>query len=513
MGWLNSIEKMIDEIPKLIQFKKEIENAGFKHIVLLGMGGSSLAPLLLSECFTSNFYDFTVLDTTDPLTIYELEKKIDLNNTLFIVASKSGNTAEVNALFSYFFSKVSAFKGELAGRNFIAITDADTTLEKLANENHFRRCFLNFKDVGGRYSALTYFGLVPAALLGVDLDEFLNRALRMSRECASSELISNPGIILGAIMGELTLFGKDKLTLILPEELISFGLWIEQLVAESTGKSGKGILPVIETKPSQSLLYAKDRLFVIIKSQVNTKQNYDPIVETLISSGQPVIVFNIDEATDLGKEFFRWEIATAVAGAILQVNPFDQPNVQENKEITHNLLAELEKNGSFPVVSHQEISLSFFTEEETHEPESFFNHILSTLTNNSFIGLQAYLPDNTETRKILEEIRLKIQNHFKVSCTVGIGPRFLHSTGQLHKGGPQNGIFLQFTCNDEIDLPIPGKTYTMGQLKIAQAKGDLYALKNHNRQAGRIHLGKNFVKSLDSFREILETLRVETPKE
>ena len=443
LGWLGLPEKMREHLGHLRDFAESC--AKFERIVLLGMGGSSLAPEVLAMMFGGKA--LTVLDTTHPEAVLAVEKEGDLRTTLFIVASKSGGTVETLSHFAYFFDKVRD------ASQFVAITDPGTPLEALARSKGFRRVFLNPADIGGRYSALSFFGLVPAALIGADLDTLVDSAEEMA--CASAGCVpstGNPGLQLGALMGEAAKAGRDKLTLILPNEMAALGPWLEQLIAESTGKESKGIVPVEGETPGPPEAYGSDRLFVSLG------------VETAL---EPSVVLPLEGVAKLGAEFFRWEFATAVAGHVLGIHPFDQPNVQEAKDATRRLLEE---------------------EAISREPYDDLGALLERVRPGDYLAIQAYLPRTPENSTRIQASRMRLRDHLRVATTIGFGPRFLHSTGQLHKGGPPTGVFIQVVDEPSVDLPIPGKPYTFRRLLDAQSTGDLQALRARGRRVARVRL-------------------------
>jgi len=456
LGWLTVIDPMMEETDRLRRFARDLADEGYQTAVLLGMGGSSLAPEVLYSTFGAapGALTLKVLDTTDPASIRAVEESIDLRRTLFIVASKGGTTIETASQLAYFWEKLPD------GRHFIAITDAGTPLEKLARERGFRKLFLNPPDIGGRYSALSYFGLVPAALIGADIDQLLDRAhemLHACHHCVSPE--ENPGGWLGAVLGEGAVSGRDKLTLVLPDAISAFGYWVEQLIAESTGKEGKGIVPVEGEPLGGPEVYGDDRLFVAIGDHEG--------LPALEQAGHPVVRLPYGGPLQLGGEFFRWEFATAVAGHVLGINPFDQPNVQEAKDTTARIL-----QGGAPA-----------------EPETgSLSALLEQARPGDYVAIQAYLPRNAEVEAQLQAARRRLRDRLRVATTVGYGPRFLHSTGQLHKGGPNTGVFIQVVGDDSVDFEIPGRPYTFGALKRAQALGDLQSLRAHGRRVERVTL-------------------------
>lgn len=503
LGWLDVVEKMALHIDDILEFVAEALSGGLKHAVLMGMGGSSLAPVLFQRTFPlgKGGMPLTVLDTTDPATILKIEREVALAETLFVVASKSGSTTEPNAFGEYYFAKVDSLKDVSAGSNFAVITDAGSPLEALARKRCFRGVIHNFKDIGGRYSALSYFGLVPAALMGLDIEKLILRALRMEKACSFDVPVSdNPGVVLGAAMGELACCGVDKLTFLMPESISSLGLWLEQLVAESTGKEGKGILPVANEPIGRPTEYGDDRLFVYFFVKGQPEQALELTVEGLKRAGKPVIVIRLNDYFDLVQEFYRFEIATATAGHVLGINPFDQPNVQESKDVTNALLEEVRATGKVaePNAAVHEGDLSFYTTLEGKSGRILLKEFFALARQSEYVGLQAYLTETSSITKVLQDIRVAIRSSLGLATTMGYGPRFLHSTGQFHKGGPNTGYFLQITADDAEDALIPGTNYSFGVLKRAQAIGDMEALKKHGRRIMRIHLKGDVTEGLKS---------------
>jgi glucose-6-phosphate isomerase len=509
LGWLHVAEKMGENVQELGDFLAEVRDAGFRHVVHMGMGGSSLAPLVFQRTFkpATDALPLTVLDTTDPATILKIERSVPLAETLFIVASKSGTTAEPLAFGDYFYAKVQALKGDRAGENFISITDPGMPLEKLSHERGFRRVFLNFADIGGRYSALSYFGLVPAVLMGVDVAELLLRALRMEHACASCVPVAeNPGVLLGAAMGELARHGRDKVTFLVPDSVSTLGMWLEQLLAESTGKEGTGLLPVAGEPLGEPAVYGDDRFFAYVRLRDGGDEAQERGVTALREAGHPFVTIQIDDRLDLGQEFIRWEIATATAGAILGINAFNQPNVQESKDNTNQLLAVVRKKGQLPQEKPALVEgpLSLYVEDAAPTVAATLARFLDQKRPGDYVALMAYLTEEPETEQALQAIRLRLRDGLCLVTTLGYGPRFLHSTGQFHKGGPNTGLFLQLTADDTEDADVPGKPYTFGVLKRAQALGDLEALRKHGRRVVRIHLGANAAEGLEVLQKVLE---------
>ena len=411
------------------------------------------------------------------------------------------------AFGEYFYQKVKKIKGERAGENFCVITDPGTPLVKLAQERAYRKTFLNFADIGGRYSALSYFGLVPAALMGVDVSELLARALRMLHACDSCvPARENPGLALGAALGELARnHNRNKVTFLVPKTISSLGLWLEQLLAESTGKEGTGLLPVANEPVVKPAVYGEDRVFVYIRMKETTDRNLERSVVSLSEAGQPVITITLDDLLDLGQEFFRWEIATATAGAILGINAFDQPNVQESKDNTNRLLAVVRTQGKLPEEKPSLVKrpLRLYFKKTASTVPATLKQFLAQARTGDYLALMAYIAENPANQRILQDIRRLLQERLQLTTTLGYGPRFLHSTGQFHKGGPNTGLFLQLTAQDARDIPIPGAPYTFGVFKRAQALGDLEALEKHGRRVGHIDLGPDINLGLAALKERL----------
>lgn len=516
LGWLTVTGLMQEQISNLKAFAKEIVDAGYKSVVLLGMGGSSLAPEVIHRVLgTQEGYPrFFMLDSTDPGTIEAIERRIDPATTLFIVASKSGGTVEVMSFYHYFRQKVDALKGDKAGENFIAITDPGTSLEKLAGDEGFRKTFLNMVDIGGRYSALSYFGMVPAALMGLDIDAFLKSAASMAESCKPCVTTEhNPGAWLGTVMGKAYLAGRDKVTVFTSPDLDSFGLWAEQLIAESTGKEGKGLVPIAGEPVGRPSAYGRDRLFVYlcVEGATNHAQEHD--IQKLEAAGQPVVRLNMANKLDLGAEFFRWEMAVATAGHFMNINVFNQPNVQESKDNTKRLLAVYEKDGKLPEVSPilQSDGIALYGNEEELSRAgsegtlgSALRAFFGTVRPGDYVAMMAYMPSTGEHEGLFQDARVAVRDTLKVATTFGYGPRFLHSTGQLHKGGPNTGVFIQITCDVLHDLPIPGQDYTFGTLIRAQSMGDLQSLQKHGRRAIRLHIKGDHAEGVEHIRAAIK---------
>ncbi len=479
LGWLTVTDAMREQTPAMQALAQEVRDAGIRHVVLLGMGGSSLGPEVLRQTFGSapGYPELIVLDSTVPGWVQSVTDAIDPAHTLFLVSSKSGSTTEPNMFYAYFRGLVEKAAGkDGAGQHFIAVTDAGTSLEKLAIDQGFRRVFANPPEIGGRYSVLSYFGLVPATLIGLDLSKLIDRADRMREETFSNVTVQeNPGAWLGAVMGVLAQQGRDKLTLVTSPSIGSFGLWVEQLIAESTGKEGLGIIPVAGEPLTSPNHYGGDRLFVYLRLDGDNNDESDRAVQAIQESGQPLVRLNLMDKYDVGAEFFRWEMATAVAGSILGINPFDQPNVQAAKDMTDSVLGQFERSGELPPM----------------EASSSLGDLLSQGGPGDYLVIMAYIRQTPQVDQALDDLRRKVTARHGIATTMGYGPRFLHSTGQLHKGGPGSGLFLQLTGEHAHDLTIPGAPYTFGVLADGQAVGDLRALLSSLRRAVRVDLGTN----------------------
>jgi transaldolase / glucose-6-phosphate isomerase len=501
MGWLHLPEKSRKILPEILFFADEVRTAGYTHALLLGMGGSSLAPEVMSLIFGANSETsedrsqglvMTILDSIEPSQVRAAANLAQVQHTLFIVSSKSGTTAEVNALLAYFWDHAYQAVGNHAGDHFVAITDQGTPLEALAKERGFRQVFNTHPKVGGHYSALTTFGLVPAALSGMDLSRLLDSAARMARQCSADMPAGrNPGLVLGAVLGEAVHQGRDKLTLIADDELLPFGSWLEQLIAESSGKDGTGIVPIDLEPLGEPGLYGADRIFVYLK---RGGKRLDQIYR-LQDAGYPVLTLTFDDDYDLGAEFYRWEIAVAVACAVLGVNPFDQPNVQDNKKRTDARIKAYHESGKLgegePVWKGERVLVygDLFPDDRS-SLFAVLSDFLALGHEGDYVALNAHLPHNKHNLELLQRLRQAIRKRTGLATTVGFGPRFLHSTGQLHKGGANNGLYLQITAGAVQDLAIPGWGLTFGIMARAQALGDLEALLAQGRRAIRVHLSQ-----------------------
>jgi transaldolase/glucose-6-phosphate isomerase len=513
LGWLGVTEEQTARLRDFRQLAEDVKSAGFTHVLLLGMGGSSLCPEVLKMTFgkLTAFPELHVLDSTDPAQVKSFENRIDLSRTLFIVSSKSGSTLEPNIFKQYFFERAKEVAGPgKAGSQFIAITDPGSKMEQVARSDHFRHIFHGLASIGGRYSALSDFGVIPALAMGLDVAKFLDRTEDMVQACASSVPVEeNPGAVLGVVLGAAHNLGRDKVTIITSPGISDLGAWLEQLLAESTGKDGKGIIPVDREQVGEPKVYGKDRLFVYLRLETAPDAAQDTKVTALENSGQPVVRISLGDTYDLGQEFFRWEIATAVAGSIIGINPFNQPDVEASKIATRNLTSEYEKTGALPeerpLIDRDGIKL--FTDTKNAEALAkaagndqslvgFLRAHLNRMQAGDYFALLAYLQMNGANEDKLQAIRHMLRDSKRVATCLGFGPRFLHSTGQAYKGGPDSGVFLQITCDDAVDLPIPGQRYTFGIVKAAQARGDFQVLAERNRRALRVHLGEDVQKGL-----------------
>ena len=498
LGWLDIPQHMLEEVADLRQLGKEVATK-FQHLVVLGMGGSSLAPDIMRATFgkVENFPQLHILDSSDPVQIHELEEELDLQRTLFIVASKSGTTTEPDAYFRYFFDKVAKKVGAAkAPSQFIAITDPETKLAREADEIGFLRVFCNDPNIGGRYSALSFFGMVPAALAGYDVELLLDRGLGAMHANDKTVAVKDaPGVLFGASIGSLAKAGRDKLTIVTHPQIAAFGAWAEQLIAESTGKSGTGIVPIEGESLGAPGVYRDDRVFVYVgETLADPNRDDEAKLQELERAGHPVIRLAMNDSYDVGEQFYLWEIATAAAGSLLGVDAFDQPNVQESKDNTVRLLREYAEKGSFsdpePAVVSSNAAVTYLSGTPAvaaRELTGGLAGILQAIKPHDYVAITAYIARNKNHHEILEELRIGIRDAFKVATTVGFGPRFLHSTGQLHKGGPNTGVFLQFTADPPYDMQIPGMV-KFGLLERAQALGDFESLDQRQRRGARIHI-------------------------
>lgn len=495
LGWLTIIEHMKDRIEELRALAASAKKRGFRDVVLLGMGGSSLGPEVLRASFGSLHGSprLWVLDSTIPGWVRQVTQAIDPARSLFILASKSGGTIEVMSLFAHFWELVHKTSGHQGGEQFLAITDPGTGLEKLAAEHQFWRIFSSPLDIGGRYSVLSYFGLVPAALMGIDVARLLDRASVMAQVCRIQPLFGqNPGAQLGATMASLAQAGRNKITLITSPQITTFGLWAEQLLAESTGKEGTGLIPVANEPMVSPTAYGTDRLFVYLRLKGDQNRTFDRHIAKLEREGHPVLQLTLQDRYDLAAEFFRWEIATAVAGHLLGIHPFDQPNVQESKDNTARVLSTIQSTGRLPA-------------QTTATTGQAATQLKQQCRPGTYVAILAYTTPSSKMEQAIRSLRKTLVSHHHVTTTAGYGPRYLHSTGQLHKGGPNSGQFLQLIDSMSPDLPIPGTSFTFGTLAQAQAAGDIQALQAHARQAIVLPLGKNPIATIRALTKSLAT--------
>ncbi len=548
MGWLSIVGEQDKTATRFVKFAEEVQASGVSHVVLLGMGGSSLCPEVFRKTFgkIGGFPELHVLDSTDPAQIKAIESKIDLSNTLFFVSSKSGTTLEPNIFKQYFFERVRQTVGENAGERFVAITDPGSKLRQAAESDQFRKIFLGVASIGGRYSALSDFGLAPAAAMGVDVPKFLARTSEMVAACGPDVATrNNPGVILGAVLGAAHNNGRDKVTMIASPGIHDLGAWLEQLIAESTGKgllgthassvlrgqnkstleacapsyrNGKGLIPVDRETLSSPELYGDDRIFVYLKLEGDQDASLDASIAALEGAGHPVVRISVSDVYNLGQEFFRWEIATAVAGSIIGINPFNQPDVEASKIATRKLTDEYERAGSLPVETpfFEADGIKLFADDrnakdlsETVTDRSLTGYLkahLDRLHDGDYFALLAYVEMNDANEAALQSARHAVRDRKRVATCLGFGPRFLHSTGQAYKGGPNSGVFLQVTCDDAIDLPVPDQKYTFGIVKAAQARGDFEVLAERGRRALRVHLGADVAKGLEQLQAAIESL-------
>ncbi len=521
LGWLGITEEQIEHVDDLRRVAEDAKAGGFNHVLLLGMGGSSLCPEVLAMTFgkINGFPELHVLDSTDPAQVKSFENKVDLGKTLFIVSSKSGTTLEPNIFKQYFFERVKQAVGaDKAGSRFVAITDPGSQLQKTAEQDKFRHIFYGRPDIGGRYSALSNFGMVPAADQGIDPGKFLDCAEEMVEACASAVPVNeNPGAVLGIVMGTAAVHGRDKLTIIASPKIFDLGAWLEQLIAESTGKEGTGIIPVDRERLDSPEVYGKDRIFAYIRLEGAVDADQEAKVAALEKAGLPVVRISLTDTYELSQEFFRWEIATAVAGSILRINPFNQPDVEASKVETRKLTSEYEKTGSLPSEKPilEENGIKLFTDSKNADAlgkavgqdkslKGYLRAHLNRIGQNDYFALLAYIEMNRAHEDQLQAIRHTVRDSRRVATCLGFGPRFLHSTGQAYKGGPNTGVFLQITCDDALDLPVPGQKYTFGIVKAAQARGDFQVLVERNRRALRVHIGKDVESGLAKLQEALK---------
>lgn len=514
LGWLTIVDEELANTQKYADLKSDLDAAGFTDVLLMGMGGSSLCPEVLAMTFgKSNFH---ILDSTVPAQVKTVEDKLDLAKTLFIVASKSGSTLEPNCFKQYFFERVSEKAGrENAGKQFIAITDPGSKMEQIAKDDGFRHIFYGKPEIGGRFSALSAFGMTAAASMGIDVETFLTSSAEMVEACKASDPNSNPGAILGLILGICHAHGRDKLTIFTTPEIHDVGAWLEQLVAESTGKKDVAIIPVdrepfawspafrrnagAEEPPEGETPsgYGSDRVFAFLTVAGNDR--LDEQYAAVTNAGHPAVRIELNSIEDLGQEFFRWEFATAIAGAVMQINPFNQPDVESAKIEARKITDQYEKTGSLPdetpffsengisLFSSDEYAVTLNSAVEYPSIRNFLGAHVGQIVANDYFALLAYVEMNAENEKLLAAIRQNVLERTGAATCLGFGPRFLHSTGQAYKGGGNNGVVLQITSDDASDVPVPGQKYTFGVVKAAQARGDFQVLLDRGRRALRVH--------------------------
>jgi len=517
LGWLTITGEQLTHLDELQQFAADIKKSKFKHVLLLGMGGSSLCPEVFRKTFgkIAGFPELHVLDSTDPVQIKSIEKKLDLAKTLCIVSSKSGSTLEPNIFKQYFFERVKAKVGQKeVGRRFVAVTDPASKMQQVAESDGFRKIFFGVPSIGGRYSALSNFGMAPGAAMGLNLGKFLKSTKEMVDACGPSSLAdANPGVILGAILGVAANHGRDKITFVASPGIYDLGAWLEQLIAESTGKIGKGIIPVDREKPGKPPVYGNDRVFAYLRLASKPDKKQDAAVAALEKAGHPVVRITLPNVYALGQEFFRWEVATAVAGSIIGIDAFNQPDVEASKVETRKLTSEYEATGKLPPESpfFEGNGVKLYADEKNASALRGGSKLvdvlrahLSRIGSGDYFAVLGYIPMNPENEKILQTFRHAVRDQKKVATCLGFGPRFLHSTGQAYKGGPNSGVFLQITYDDPSDIPVPGQKYTFGVVKAAQARGDFAVLAERGRRALRVHLGKNLKSGLNTLSKTVQ---------
>ena len=509
LGWLDIAERQFAQRRRFEDIAREVKSKGYRDAVLLGMGGSSLCPEVLALTFgrQEEFPALHILDSTDPAQVKAIEGIADPKTSLYIVSSKSGSTLEPNIFHQYFYEKSGR-----DGSRFIAITDPGSKMEKIAKEQNFGLICYGDPSIGGRYSALSDFGMVAGAAMGLDVPQFLEGAVGMTQLCRGEDAAKNPGVSLGLALGTLAKRGHDKVTLIASPAIFDVGAWLEQLIAESTGKNGKALIPVDREAVGAPEVYGNDRVFVYLRYSARYEPEQDEAVDRLEAAGQPVIRLEIADTYELGAEFFRWEIAVAVAGAVIGINPFDQPDVEASKIATRKLTDEFEKTGKLPEEKPmlEDSGLKFFTDDanadvlEGGTAEELLRSHFDRLAGGDYCALLAFMRMNAAHEDALAGIRLAIRDRKKVATCLGFGPRFLHSTGQAYKGGPNSGVFLQITCDDAQDVAIPEQRYTFSVVKAAQARGDFDVLAERRRRVLRVHLPADVKQGLETLRSAIE---------
>jgi transaldolase/glucose-6-phosphate isomerase len=512
LGWLTIVDAQLNDAAHLDAFAADVRAAGFSDVLLLGMGGSSLGPEVLAQTFGSKpgFPRLQIVDSTDPAQLRRIAAGVDLRRTLFIVSSKSGSTLEPNILKQYFWERAHEVLGDAAPKHFVAVTDPGSAVERIAQDEGFRCIFHGAPTIGGRYSVLSDFGMAPAAAIGLDTRAFLDRTTEMVRSCAASAPpVENPGVILGAILGVAAKAGRDKVTIIASPGVAALGAWLEQLLAESTGKLGHGVIPVDGEPLGAPAVYGADRVFVYLRLAADPEDTH---VAALEAAGQPVVRITLADTMQLGQEFFRWEMATAVAGSIIGIDPFDQPDVEAQKIKTRELTAAYEKSGALPAETpfcHAD-GIPLFADPTsaaalpTTSLADVLRAHLGRVGAGDYVALLAYIDRNPAHAKALQGMRRLIRDSTKAATCLGFGPRFLHSTGQAYKGGPNSGVFIQITCDDGTDLPVPGQKYSFGVVKAAQARGDFDVLAERGRRLLRVHLPADVAAGLATLGRAIE---------
>jgi transaldolase/glucose-6-phosphate isomerase len=503
LGWLDIIDQELADVGKYRELQAEA--AKFSHVLLMGMGGSSLCPEVLATTFGKT--RFHILDSTDPAQIRTTENKLDISKTLFIVASKSGSTLEPNIFKQYFFERLAKLVGrDKAGNQFVAITDPGSKMEQIAKNDGFRHIFYGKPEIGGRFSALSAFGMTAAAAMGLNVERFLENAGEMAAACKNDDPLENPGALLGIVLGICHAAGRDKLTIFTSPEVRDLGAWLEQLIAESTGKNGVAIIPV-DREPVIDAPYSGDRVFALLGIGDAVETRFRELTEV----GHPAVMIRLGSIDNLGQEFFRWEFATAVAGSIMRINPFNQPDVESAKIEARKLTDEYEKKGRLPSESpfFEAEGLQFYTDADQSAqlsggvPAEVLRSHLDRIGKGDYFALLAYVEMSSEHERILEGLRESVLKRYGCATCLGFGPRFLHSTGQAYKGGGNNGVFLQITCDDVSDLPVPGQKYTFGVVKAAQSRGDFQVLLDRRRRALRVHIGSNVNEGLEQLASMI----------
>ncbi len=518
MGWLDIVERQQKDSAQFRALAADVRSAEFEHVLLLGMGGSSLCPEVFSLTFgqQKGFPHLQIVDSTDPAQIRAVEQSVDLKKTLVIVSSKSGSTLEPNILQQYFFAQMQKAVGaDKAGSHFIAVTDPGSKMEQVARDHGFRKIFYGDASIGGRYSALSNFGMVPAAAMGLDVEKLLTQAKLAVDASKKPNIAENPGVQLGLVLGTAANLGRDKITVFTSPQVHDLGAWLEQLIAESTGKQGKGITPVDREAITTPEHYGNDRVFAYIRLQGADNAAMDAAVAKLAQAGHPVVRVEMAQTYDIGQQFFLWEMATAVAGSVMDINPFNQPDVEASKIETKRLTSEYEQTGKLPhrepifteEVAHDAIALyageryaavlqSALPTGGKHDLTAYLRAHLAQLQADDYFATLAYIEMNAQHEAALQQFRHAIRDAKRVATCLGFGPRFQHSTGQDYKGGPNTGVFLQITAEPAADLAIPGQKFTFGVVLAAQAAGDLAVLDQRGRRSLRVHLGKDVAAGL-----------------